>query len=660
MIFDKHFFSKNTGRIALLFFSVSMYSSLAYGQQALKLPRVFGDHMVLQRDIPVPVWGWAAPGSSVRVTWKGNAYEAYAGTSGAWQLRLDPCPAGGPFELTVAAGNEKLELKDILVGDVWFATGQSNMDRPLALDHNHFGDSSVLKEANSLSQMRLFIVERDAAQEPLNDLRSGEWMVCTTESASKFSAVGYFFASELYRTFKMPLGVIESTWGGTPVQSWMSEARAASFDYFQSYLKEIHTINDDMMKVIQENERNLRKRRDLIQKSFVGLDKNVHKPDFNDKKWKSVNIPDPGINTENYVWIRRDFELTQAQSTSKAVLHSGRVMSRSDAWINGKEVFRGHYSWSNESAIPDGILKKGKNQVTMRIANAQLPTTMQDPAHPPMVVAADSSWRVDLSGTWKYDETLEPQVPLPTYYHNYPSLLYNAMIAPMVPYGLKGVIWYQGESNTDHAYLYRDLFPAMIEDWRIQWGQGYFPFLYVQLANFQRREEAPSESDWAELREAQLFTLDQPNTGMAVIIDIGEARDIHPQNKWDVGRRLALWAKKLAYGQTLETSGPLYESASIANGKATLSFTHTGSGLKAEGGKLAGFAIAGEDKVFYWAQAEIKGDQVIVWSENVPNPVAVRYAWANNPEATLYNKEGLPASPFRTDTWKGITDDRTY
>jgi len=457
----------------------------------LKLPAIFGDHMVLQCNMPVPIWGWAKPNEEVAVILKGKTpLVTKANEEGRWMLRLPPQPAGGPHELIVRTREETVRFTDVLFGEVWVCSGQSNMEWPVALAQNA---KQEIATAN-FPQIRFFVVEKSVALEPQPDCK-GRWVVCSPETVGGFSAVGYFFGREIHQRLKVPVGLIGTYWGGTPAEAWT------------------------------------------------------------------------------------DLKALESDPDLKPILE-------------------------------------------------RLPR----------------------------DRSKIPQQPQPPINNWTPTALFNAMVAPIIPYAIRGVIWYQGESNVGRAYQYRKLFPALINSWRRAWGQGDFPFLFVQLANYLERKPEPTESAWAELREAQLLTFKTVrNTGMAVAIDIGEANDIHPRNKQDVGKRLALAALAIAYGQKVVYSGPIYRSMRIEGDKIRLFFDHVGSGLVAKGGELKGFAIAGEDRKFVWAKAKIEGNTVVVWSEQVPKPVAVRYAWADNPECNLYNKEGLPASPFRTDDWPGVT-----
>jgi sialate O-acetylesterase len=492
------------------------------GAQVLTVPPLFSDHAVLQRDRAIPVWGTAAPGEKISVSMAGHSVTTKAKSDGRWRLRLPSLKAGGPHTLTIAAKDRTLTIEDVLIGDVWVCSGQSNMEWPLKSSCN--GDAEVA-EANH-PQLRLYTVPQKVADTP-QDTCGGQWMECTPESAESFSAIAYFFGRHLHTELGVPIGLFDTSWGGTPAESWTSQRALAKHEELASIVE----------------------------------------------AWDGVLEHYPLAKAE-YDGQLADWEAAKAQAEAKG-----------------------------ETAPPP----------------------------PPMPMGPGHPWQ--------------------------PSGLYNGMIHPLIPYGIRGAIWYQGESNTDRAYQYRVLFPAMIRDWRKNWGQGAFPFLFVQLANFMDvREEPVSGSLWAELREAQSMTLKLRHTGMAVAIDIGEAEDIHPRNKQDVGKRLALAALRVAYKQDLPYSGAVYASKSIRGSEVKLRFKNTFGGLRTlDGGPLKGFAITGEDRHLVWADARIEGDTVIVSSSKVAKPVAVRYAWADNPECNLYNGAGLPASPFRTDTWAGLS-----
>ncbi len=501
--------------------------ALAAGAYAeVRLPSVIGDNMVLQQGMDVPIWGWAEPGEKVSVNgnWSGSGWEATAGADSRWVVRVEPPAAGGPYEVTIK-GENTIKLTNVLVGEVWVCSGQSNMQFALTQAAN--GEAEI--EAANYPNIRLFAVQRKVSPEPMKDCK-GKWLECSPQTASGFSAVGYFFGRNLYKQLNVPIGLIHTSWGGTLAEAWTSK------EYLQ--------MDRDFSPILERYKKAL----------------------------------------EVYPKAKKKFELEMKKFEQTAAKLKAE----------GKKVPR------------------------------------RPRIYPPM--GPDNQ--------------------------NSPSGLYNAMLAPIIPYGIAGAIWYQGESNASRAYQYRGLFPAMIKCWRDSWRQGDFPFLFVQLANFMKVVDEPTESEWAELREAQSMTLSLPRTGMAVIIDIGEADDIHPKNKQDVGSRLALWALAKTYGKDTVYSGPIYRSMDIRGNEIILHFKHTGTGLEAKDGPLKGFAIAGADRKFAWADAEIRGDTVIVSCDKVKEPVAARYGWANNPPCNLYNAESLPASPFRTDIWPGLTAER--
>lgn len=484
----------------------------------VKLANVFNDHMVLQQDMPVPIWGTADPGEQVTVNIADQQAQAVAGTDGKWTVRLKALKAGGPLKMTVT-GKNTLKIADILVGEVWVASGQSNMEFPVAAASQ---PKKEVAQAN-YPKLRMYTVKKTTADEPQCEV-AGQWEVCCPDTVARFSAVGYYFARELHQQLDIPIGILHTSWGGTAAQSWTCKATLEA----DPDLKELVADSSQIKTSYQQK---LKKYKEAI-----------------------------------------------------------------TAWID------------------ESIASVEKDQPV-----TPAPNPPSDPRFSP----------------------------------HRSSVLYNAMISPLIPYAIRGVIWYQGESNAGRAYQYRKLFPAMIQNWRKDWGQGDFPFLFVQLANF--KTKAPVDGMWAELREAQTMTLSLKNTGMAVAADIGDALDIHPKNKQDVGRRLALAAQAQVYGRQIAYSGPMYESLSVKGKRARISFRFA-EGLKTSDGEAPqGFVIAGEDQQFVEANARIRGDKVVVWAESVAKPVAVRYGWSDNPTCTLYNGAGLPASPFRTDDWPGLT-----
>lgn len=542
----------------------------------VKLPAIFGDNMVLQRNIKVPVWGWADAGEQVQIQFMGGTFKTVTGNDGKWSLKLGAYKAGGPYEMTVKGSSNQLTYKNILMGDVWLVTGQSNME--LGIQSEEHAADAIPKATDT--QIHFFSVPMTKQLQPTNDIGNvpadspnGKWLVCSPAVLGDpklawhgFSAIGYYFAQQVRQSTGVPMGMVATYKGGTPAQAWISE--------------------------------------DGLQKA----------PAF-DK------------------YVARHQALVNAYQETKAS-YPQRLATYQDslkAW--NAEV-------GNAYAL---ILKQWDADVKQAKANNQNPPVRSRPAKP------------------------APRAPgEPDGGFGAPTNLFNSMIYPLVPYGIKGVIWYQGESNGDRladAIEYKELFPRLITDWRNKWGQGNFPFLYVQLPNYRAPAVTPSEGNWPWVREAQLKTLALPFTGMPVITDVGDADNIHPTNKLDPGIRLALVARHLVYGEKVVYSGPVYKSMKVEGNKIIISFDQINKGLVA--GRppapgtmttmdikvLKGFGIAGDDGKFVWANAEIEGNNIIVSSDQITNPVAVRYNWADNPPGNLYNRDGLPAGPFRTDSW---------
>ena len=493
----------------------------------VRLPSIFTDNMVLQRDMPVPVWGWADPGEKVTVRVLDQTQTAEPGAGGKWMVKLSALKTGGPLTVTVS-GKNTITLQNVLVGEVWLCSGQSNMQMTVS------GCNRAEEEiaAANYPQIRLVSVPTVGTQEPQNNFK-GRWAQCSPKSVGGFSAVGYFFGRELYRNLNVPIGLIHCSWGGSSCEAWVKRSRLQADPQYRELLA----------------------------------------------KW------DHDCAT---------FDLEKVKAAYKVQMDKWNVAAAS-AKAAGKPA--------PQQPRFAGDMRVGQHR---------------------------------------------------------PANCYNGMLLPLEPVAIRGAIWYQGESNAGRAYQYRSLFPLMIKNWREDWRQGDFPFYFVQLANFMAVKPEPAESAWAELREAQTMSLKVPHTGQAVIIDIGEAANIHPKDKQDVGKRLALWALAKDYGKELEYSSPMYKSMNCKGNQIAIHFDHLGGGLVAkDGAEVKGFAIAGADKKFVWANAKVVSGTVIVSSPNVAKPVAVRYAWADNPVCNLYSEDGLPVCPFRTDTWPGVTAHNT-
>lgn len=643
----------------------------------VRLAPLFTDHMVLQRDMKIPVWGWAAPGDTIKVTLAHRNTTAKADQDGKWMARLAPLPAGGPHTLTVT-GKNTITLNDVLVGDVWLASGQSNMWWPLKQGDWGVANRDAEIAAANYPQMRFVAIPPVTSFTPKDHVETAGWLVCSPETAPGFSGVAYFFARDMHQATGVPVGMIQSSWGGTICEAWASEEALRELPDFKAKLDQMDVDAPNIPKAEADYNAALAKwNGDLANHDKGHQDGNPiwAAPQIDLREWRTAQLP--GVwekagyeDLDGFMWYRKVVEVPAAWAGKDLTLSLGIINDMDRTWFNGELVGKNEGPQSatvfRNYSVPGSAVVAGANVIAVRVydmANVGGICGNVDDLYLTLAGAPDAQ-KISLAGEWHnrpsaYLRDIPPQPTAPLLREgdpNVPGVLFNAMINPLVPYGLKGAIWYQGESNAGRAFQYRALFPAMIADWRAQWDQGDFPFLFVQLANFMPVTPEPGPSAWAELREAQRMTLQTPKTGMATIIDIGEADDIHPQNKQDVGRRLALWARHYD-GEKLVHSGPLYLGHSIEGNSIRIRFNHIGGGLKTpDGTPLKGFAIAGADKKFVWAEARIDEDTVVVSSASVPNPQAVRYAWADNPVCNLYNEEGLPASPFRTDTWPGITD----
>ena len=630
----------------------------------IRLPNLFSNHMVLQRECPIEIWGWADRGESVQILFDGQKFKTKTDADGCWSVTLPPQNAGGPYTLTVKGKEGTITLTDILIGDVWICGGQSNMEWNVASSINADKEIADADHPN----IRFFTVPHNARGIPAEEIDS-RWVVCSPETVPNFSAVGYFFGRNLSQQTNVPIGLINSSWGGTRIESWMSPStfRNLFTDERTFYTQRNHDTSfpaPDLDRLYRDNVESIARFQTAVQKEDPGVAQKWYENSHDISSWQDVTLPSMWSKTpwlkdvDGHLWLKASIELPQGVEQLSATLCLGQIDDRDMVWINGIRIGDTHgYAIERRYTIPYNLLRKGNNTITLRITdtggdggikpNTSLYLEAGREKYP-----LEGIWKGKLSLTSKdfYQRTLSP--------NEYPSMLYLGMIAPLTRSKIKGVIWYQGESNAAQALTYRKLFPALIRDWRADWGYE-FPFYWVQLANFMAADSLPVQSQWAELREAQTMTLALPRTGQAVTIDIGNPLDIHPRNKQEVGRRLALIALHHDYGRSDSVySGPIFRSMQVVGDRVILTFDSVESGLvaKQKYGYLQGFSIAGADRLFVWAKARIDGeDKVIVWSDRVAVPVAVRYNWGNNPDGTLYNAEGLPAVPFRTDEWKGIT-----
>jgi sialate O-acetylesterase len=632
---------------------IMVFFSLVSSAQ-VKLPRLVRDSMILQRDANVNIWGWASANEKITVKFNGKNYKTKTGNDGKWSVLLPPTKAGGPYTMEIA-GSNKISLKDILIGDVWICSGQSNMVHQMNIHDVTYAKDIV--EANYPQIRHFWIPTLTSLAGPQDDLPAGYWKSANPEDIRPFSAVAYFFARKIYEKYHIPIGLINASVGGTPIEAWTSEEGLKEFPALQATIqknKDTAYINDLARKAAANITRP-----PLRDKGLTGP-KPWYDIAYIPKGWHTINIPgyweDQGIKDLNgVVWYRKEIDIPASMTEKPAKVFLGRIIDADVLYINGKQVGNTTYQYPQRRYnVPAGLLKTGKNIFVIKVTNTNGKGGFV-PDKPYCIFAGNDT--IDLKGYWQYKvgEVYEPRTGFGgggISAQNQPAALYNAMVAPLINYTVKGFLWYQGEANSGRAEEYTKLQPAQIIDWRNKWKQADLPFLYVQLPGYMDMNYLPSESQWAALRESQLRSLSVPNTGMAVAIDLGEWNDIHPDNKKDVGERLALLAQKMVYGEKdIVSSGPLFQSSTIEGNKITIHFTNVGSGLTTNDGEaLSYFTIAGVDKKFVWAQATIEGDKVIVWNDAVTNPAYVRYAWADNPDgANLFNKEGLPASPFKTD-----------
>ncbi len=610
---------------------------LAMGSQPVmakvRLPKLVSDKMVLQRDTDLKIWGWADAGEKVTVRLQGNYYETEADKNGNWEVTLPPQQAGGPYLLEV----NEIVIRDVLVGDVWLCSGQSNQETPIHRLTEMFPEINV----SNNHMIRHYKVPTQDIKETLAEEIAGNavWHSGVASEVMNWTALAYFYAQEAYAKTKVPQGMLVSSLGGSAIESWVS----------QEHLKEFPRLVLDKEALELMNQAS----KDQGEGKWNQLN-------WDDSDWKTMQMPgtwrENGVNVRGTVWLRKDFEIPEAMEGRHARLAMGTLVHNDAVFVNGVYVGSTGYEYPpRRYQIPAGVLRKGKNTIAVRLnAPAGNGEFIKDK---PYKIIGDAA-EIDLTGTWKYKVGLD-LAEVSKYAERLKnrqsvgSGLYNGMIYPIRHYRVKGAIWYQGESNAGRSHEYGALMSALITNWRELWQKPELPFLLVQLPNFMEKHEKPTDSGWARIREVQLNTFKTtPNTALAVTYDVGEWNDIHPLNKKAVAQRLFLGARKVVYGEKVTHSGPVYKDMKIEGDKIVIFFTETGRGLMAKGGTLKHFAIAGEDKQFVWAEAAIRGNKVVVSSKSVKNPVAVRYAWSDNPdEANLCNKEGLLASPFRTDNW---------
>ena len=620
--------------------------------QALLLHHVFSDNMVVQRDQPIPVFGTGTPGGAVTVRLGARTASVPVAADGQWQATLPSLPAGGPHALVVTMAGDQVHLKNILAGDVWLASGQSNMAWKT-------GEGVLNKDQEipnaTHDAIRYFNVPDRPAASPKSVLTDGRWEICSPASVGNFSAVAYFFAREVNRQTGVPIGVVVSARGGTPVEAWMSPTAFQQFpNPRKAWIEDLDAKFGGWENGIEPNNQAIGRLIEMVNSSMDAIKAGVLEPGFDDSAWKSTSMFEPPPKPNKIRWLRKSLQLTAAQAAMPTTLSLARPNDFHCIYLNGNKLGDG---WNKNCVleIPPGGFREGANQLTVRLGSRWTPPAVMGNAAEVFLRGKDGSFQLALTDGWKCSDSMEPPLPEFLSLTDIPSCLFNGMIHPMRQSPLKGVIWYQGEQNLGNADAYARMFPAMIRDWRAHFHQEALPFFFVQLANLGTPSDLPANDAWPLLREAQAAALELPATGMATAIDIGEANDIHPKNKQDVGYRLAVQALATTYGKPVECRGPVFRGMEIRGKALVIQFDHA-DGLKStDGAPPMGFAIAGADRVFHRATASIEGRSVILSAADVPSPVAARYAFADNPVANLRNAANLPAYPFRSDNWKDIT-----
>ena len=628
---------------------------LTLPQSALRLPSLFTDHMVLQRGKAINIWGWDKPGQVERIEINGKKVTTTTDGNGRFQSTIPAMKEGGPYTLTVAGSGTK-SIQDVYVGEVWICSGQSNMEWVVINTKDR-----ALAQQEADHHIRMFTVIKNVSNSKLNDV-TGSWVTAQPGTVDMFSAVGYAFAKKLYRDLHVPIGMIHTSWGGTVAEAWTGMDMLATDPWTKNIYDHAKTSLAGAENGMSQYIAAMRIWQAKGVPDFFGPRPMTEaKPDYDDSGWETTTMPYAFPDSfDGTIWFRKEVTLTAAQAASINSLSLGPIDDMDMTFINGVEVGRTDMTVPNFYSVPrrytlrSGVLHEGRNLIAVRAYDGQGPGGFTGPKESLRLgdIPIVDGWKMKVEGPKQAplaDAGPEPQAPQTTSDPNFPSNLYNAMLYPLAPYSLRGAIWYQGESNAGRAVQYRSLLPDMIKDWRQIFRQGDFPFYTVQLANFMAPNPNQFDSQWAELRDAQDFVGQMKNGGTATILDIGEANDIHPRNKRDVGERLARIALKKDYGQNVEWQGPRFASMKIVGPQVIVTLSHA-NGLKTtDGTPPRAFAICGADLKWAWANAAIVGSTVVLTSTSVPAPVDVRYGWQDNPPVNLVNSDGLPAMPFRTD-----------
>ena len=641
--------------------------SPAFLQARVTLPGIFTDNMVLQRNDTITLFGTADKGKRVTVKagWGKNVTTTADAASGKWSVKLATADAGGPYTISVSDGKE-LKLKNVMLGEVWFCSGQSNMEMPLA-GWGKIKDYEKEIAAADYPDIRLYLVKQATSVVPIDKIESplGGWRECSPETVPEFSALAYFFARNLWQQLDVPVGVVASTWGGTPAEAWTSAETLKEVYGYSEKMAALEATGFDRDAIMANYQSDLAAWKASVHKIDKGYDADGNElwiaEDLDDADWSEMNVPcyieQAGLPAfDGVVWFRRTTDVPQEWAGKQLYLDLGAIDDEDIVYWNGIKVAEGSgYNWQRHYTVPANLVKAGRNVITVRDFDTGGEGGLTGPADA-MALHRGGEQVISLAGAWKYrvgcSLTDMPAVPMSPESSSYPTTLFNALVNPWLQYRFKGAIWYQGEANVGRANEYETLFKSLIFDWRKHFGDDDMPFYFVQLANYLQRLDVQPESQWAALREAQACALGIENTGMMVNIDLGEAGDIHPKNKQEVGRRLSALALAYTYGLDIPAEAPVYEGYEVTGDRVRVSFTMPSNGEPFEQSQeVKGFVIAGPDRVFHKAQAYTDGDCVVVYSPEVAMPVAVRYGWADNPECTLSTKSGFHVAPFRTDNW---------
>jgi len=638
--------------VLLMAFVIRAIPDNAQSSQPFRLPAIFSDNMVLQQGKPLPVWGEAEPGTRIEIWLNGFHRDARAGKDGRWTAYLPAMTAGGPFELKIT-GPQTLVFKNVMIGEVWFASGQSNMNFTIdRADHPVDDSKKVIAEAN-YPNIREFRVPTVTMSTPVTFLKGGTWKVCTPENVKQFSAVAYFFAKYLHLDKKVAVGIIHSSVSGTPIESWISAGYLGAHPDFKDTVSKILKTRPDWPALNAKANKIDAERATIVREAHAGQTIGVYLPEYDDSdtSWRDFTYPlraaRMSVPDYSLVWVRKVIHIEGPLPKKDLILSTGTIVQGDLTYFNG--VLIGH---ENDEAprnykIPAKLIRKGKNVIAIRFSNEWNNGRIGNTGEHPALHTADNSTNISLEGNWRFNAKIEPDLPVArTVYVRAPTGLFNGMVSPVTPYAIKGFLWYQGEGNAGNAKQYKALFALLLMDWRVHWKQGDLPFLFVQLPNY--------NAGWAAIREAQASLLSYGKTAMAVTIDVGDPNNLHPGHKEPVGYRLYLAAKRVAYHDTTITLGPQLAGFKVEGKDVTLHFKYADKGLVTRGASDAqGFMIAGQDKKFYPAHGTlVDGTHIRLSNSQVSRPVAVRYAWSGNPQCNIYDSKGLPCAPFRTDDWQ--------